>query len=285
MFKLAKIHIIDHPFFGELDFDFVSKGEESNGPYTSVLINKNGTGKSLIFRNIADIFEDLKNHFLPAKGYRSKISYSYKGQLFYNKIFIDFDYKPVLTEKTNSKDLSKRRYEFHFYNNEKSIWQSEDLSPQKLAVSAYLVSDKFRFASKDKKDFYVYLGLRQTANSAGTKSFLNRIIPYVIDYIKDRESLKSLEAALEFLEFDKNFFEIEYKGRYKYHFFSGNLDEEELEELLTNWETFSRRKSPPRYLDYYNYSVKGKTQLLKKIAVYLNELSRMFEIRVKRWKF
>ena len=281
MFKLTKLHFLDHPFLGELDFDFVSKGEEKNGPYTTVIIGKNGTGKSLILRNIADIFEDLKNYFLPIKGYRNKVNFSYEGQIFYNKSLIEFHYKPFFNETIFSNDNSKRKYEFNFYKNGKQIIQNDDLCPQRVLVSAYLVSDKFRFATKDKKEFYLYLGLRQTANSAGTKSFLNRVIPYVIDYIKDRESLSSLEAALDFLEFDNNFFEIEYKCRYKYHFFSGNLLEEEFEDLLITWETFSKRKNPPRYLDYYNYSIRGDAKLIKKIVNYLNELSNKFKIRVR----
>lgn len=281
MFKLTKLHIIDHPFLGELNFDFVSKGEEKNGPYTTVLIGKNGTGKSLILRNIADIFEDLKNHFLPISKYRNKITYSYEGQLYYKNSFIDFVYKPYSTERVFTGDLSKRKFEFTFYKDEKAIIQQADISPEKIAVSAYLVNDKFRFAAKDKKDYYIYLGLRQTANSAGTKSYLNRIIPYVIDYIKNKESINALEASLEFLEFDKNFFEVQYKCRYKYHFFNGQLTEETFIDLLTDWKKFSKRKEAPRYIDYFSSAVRNNLDLVKRLVDYINELSRLYEIKVR----
>lgn len=281
MFKLTKLHIIEHPFLGELTFNFISKGEESNGPYTTVLIGKNGTGKSLILRIIADIFEDLKNHFLPITRYRNKISYSYDGQLYYDNSFIDFDYTSSLFERSIPTDITKRKFEFHFYKDGNPLLQNADLSPNRLAVSAYLVSDKFRFASKDKKDFYIYLGLRETANSAGTKSYLNRIIPFVIDYIKNKDSLDSLKASLEFLEFDKDFFEVEYKCRYKYYFFNGNLTDDQFEDLLINWKKFSKRKEPPRYIDYFSSSVKGKKELITKLVDYLNELAKEYNIRIR----
>lgn len=279
MFKLTKLHIIDHPFLGELMFDFVPKGEEKEGPYTTVLIGKNGTGKSLILRNIADIFEDLKNYFIPAGKYRNKISYAYEGQLFHNNSLIDFDYKPYASEKVITADTIKRRFEFRFYRNSKPSIKQTNISPEKIVVSAYLVNDKFRFASRTKRDFYVYLGLRRTANSAGTKSYLNRIVPYLIDYIKNQENLDALKATLEFLEFDQNFFEIEYKCRYKSYFFSGDLTAGEFEDMLTNWEKFSRREKTPRYMDYYLSSVRGRKDVVEKLVEYLNELSEKYHIK------
>ena len=62
MFQLQHIIIHKHPVFGYADLDFRNNdlGEETNGGImTTVIIGKNGIGKSYLLRAIIDIFKTI----------------------------------------------------------------------------------------------------------------------------------------------------------------------------------------------------------------------------------
>ena len=284
MFKLKRLHIIDHPFLGHLDLNFVDGGEEKSGPYTSLLIAKNATGKSLLLRIVADLIEDLRLHFSPdndSSGRKRtfRTNFRCEGAIFIQNKTIEFMFSSFFDEIQLISPKPKKKFEFRFYRNDKSSIEHESIAPGSLTVSAYLVSDKFRFAKKDASDFYSYLGLRDTANSAGTKSYLNRIVPHVVDYIKKDSNLTALRQTLEFLEFDHNQFDILYSCRYKQHFFHGNLTGSELDEKLSEWKLFSNRKEEPRYYPYFKRSVKPNRELMGRIADFINNIVSSFNIK------
>lgn len=284
MFKLTRLHIIDHPFLGHLDLNFVGDEEEKFGPYTSILIGKNGTGKSLLLRIIADLIEDLRLHFNPDQETKSRkktfrTNFRCEGSIFIHNKTVQFIFSSFFDEIRLISSKTKKKFEFRFYRNDKSSIEDKSIAPGGLAVSAYLVSDKFRFARKDVSDFYSYLGLRDTANSAGTKSYLNRIVPHVVDYIKKDSNLIALRQTLEFLEFDRNQFDILYSCRYKQHFFHGNLTASELDEKLTKWTSFSDRKEEPRYYPYFKRSIRSNKDLLGRLADFINSIVSNFNIK------
>lgn len=284
MFKLTKLHIIDHPFLGHLYLNLVDDGEEKFGPYTTVLIGKNGTGKSLLLRIIADLIEDLQLHFSPdiesskrRRGYRT--NFRCEGSIFIQNKTVDFVFSSYFDEIQFISPRTKRKFEFRFYRNDKPSIEHKSIASDSLAVSAYLVSDKFRFARKEASEFYSYLGLRDTANSAGTKSYLNRIVPQVVDYIKKDSNLTALRKTLEFLEFDHNQFDIIYSCRYKQHFFHGKLSGSELEQKLTEWKSFSKRKEEPRYYPYFKRTIKQDRELMNRLADFVNSIVKGFNVR------
>lgn len=284
MFKLKRLHIIDHPFLGHLDLNFVDGGEEKSGPYTSILIGKNGTGKSLLLRIIADLTEDLRLHFSPEQETKSrkrgfKTDFRCEGSIFINNKQIDFLFSSFFDEIQLISPKPKKKFEFRFYHKEKPSIEHQSIAPNNLTVSAYLVSDRFRFSGKDASDFYSYLGLRDTTNSAGTKSYLNRIVPHVVEYIKKDSNLTALKQTLEFLEFDQDQFDIIYSCRYKQHFFHGSLTPSELEEKLNQWKSFSNRKEEPRYYPFFKRNVRGNRGLLHRLASFINLVVRNFNVR------
>jgi predicted ATP-dependent endonuclease of OLD family len=285
VFKLKRLHIIDHPFLGHLDLNFVDDGEEKSGPYTSILIGKNGTGKSILLRVIADLIEDLKLHFSTEqistrkRGFRT--NFRCEGTLFIQGKSIDFVFSSYFDEVDVIAPKSKRKFEFRFYYKEKPSIEHKPLVPENLSVSAYLVNDKFRFSGRETSEFYKYLGLRETANSAGTKSYLNRIVPHVVDYIRKDSNFSALKRTLEFLEFDQNQLDVIYTCRYKAQFFHGNLTPEELNERLDRWKKFSDRKEEPRYYAYFKKHVRDIKPLLKRLAWTMNFISNSFAIKPK----
>ena len=64
MFQLQNITIQRHPIFGNADINFINGIDEQivdTGIATSVIIGRNGIGKSHLFRAIADIFRTHSN--------------------------------------------------------------------------------------------------------------------------------------------------------------------------------------------------------------------------------
>lgn len=59
MVRVLSIDIIKHNFFSPQKIDFVTDVVTNGGPYVSLLIGPNGTGKSQILELIIEIFNIL----------------------------------------------------------------------------------------------------------------------------------------------------------------------------------------------------------------------------------
>ena len=103
VFRLISVDIRDHKILGSFHLDFSKQEFEIGGVpedvFTSVIIGKNGIGKSRLLRVLADIFVDLKG--IQGGDYQrdKKVNYQYK----------------IKYEKKGSGD----RYLNHLYTNKK----------------------------------------------------------------------------------------------------------------------------------------------------------------------
>ena len=75
-FKLLKLDISKHAYFGDISLNFVNEEEEHNGLYTTLIIGPNGTGKSQILAAIIEILNYLSAFKIREKLYH-KFEYSY----------------------------------------------------------------------------------------------------------------------------------------------------------------------------------------------------------------
>jgi predicted ATP-binding protein involved in virulence len=75
MFKLLKLEITNHAYFGDISLNFVDEEEEPFGPYTTLVIGPNGTGKSQILASIIEILNYLSAFKVRDKLYH-KFEYS-----------------------------------------------------------------------------------------------------------------------------------------------------------------------------------------------------------------
>jgi predicted ATPase len=215
MFKVIRFQVIaNHPFEGLNDtlIDLVpdtevmrskvpsSLNEELeteliNGNYNTLLIGKNGSGKSQVLYGIVDIF-----NCIAASKIKERYIHDLKSDC-YLKYFIDGNI-----------------YEFSFKNSDKipicklnqNTCQIFDLAvPQKVLISCTNLNDKFPIFTKKsrlKNEMYSYLGLRAASNNAFVSINVKRIIESVITIIESKK-INAFEPVFDVLNFE---FKIEF---------------------------------------------------------------------------
>jgi hypothetical protein len=72
--------------------EFVSDGEDLNGPYSTVMFGPNGTGESQLLRIVSDIFEHLKAS-AGKPDYKFRIRYQYQLILMKGKKYFRVTYR------------------------------------------------------------------------------------------------------------------------------------------------------------------------------------------------
>lgn len=270
MFRLISLKIYDHPFLGNISegLEFVPKNEnnQTDLPYTTIIIGPNGTGKSSILALLVEIFEDLRSLKITSSG---SSSLPFKYQIEYrlnNSIYkIDYTYKPNIAISVFRSDryiIKRNEVEVNSF--------SEIELPSKIIAVAYLAIDRFRFKRNKPDDFYFYLGLRDQSNTARASSFLNQTLPLLFDYIRDAKSIGFLKSILSFLGFSEDFLGISYVYRYKEQFFTGNLTQQRFIELFENYSLFTSRQEVPFGVTYYQSTIKDNPYLIHKIVNYIN---------------
>lgn len=163
MFKITKLNIIKHPFFKKLEFNFVNKGEENNGPYISLLIGPNGTGKSQVFSAVIEIFNILfashdKKRLVQKFAFDFSIDFIVDSQLV-SVVNIENDLTVILN------------------NQPVELWDIP--LPSKLLASAINLTDRYPNLTRRKKAFnesYEYLGIRSASNNAFISTHVRSII-------------------------------------------------------------------------------------------------------------
>lgn len=283
-FKVIRLKFSKHPFLndvvGEEAIEFVAPHEINNGPYTSVLIGSNGVGKSQILRIVSDIIEDLKKRVGSKSILVGSIKYDYEMVFYSNGKSYIITQKRLLILNKDKKHKTKVQLfvnEFDIENNEplnnNIITLTDELLPSNIIVLSYLINDKFRFEYRKENSFYTYLGLRDTAGSARTRSFSNRIIQYLIKQLLETKDSAFVKQVINLIDYDENYLEVKYKLRYKEFFFTGELTEDKFKNNFKNWTSFSNRKSEPFSVKYYNNLLKNNPEEIKDIVKLINGIA------------
>lgn len=278
-FNLQKLVLKNHPLFGgsfEVDFtdknDFINNENIFDAPYATLIIGSNGTGKSLLLKEISDIFLYLKkakeggDSFTKYNGVYFEITYSIFGDNFNVKNFSFEDNKvkrlPITTTK-NGKDTLTSELEL----------------PENIIVSSLLLNDKFTI-NKDYPDYYKYLGIRniKTPSLAGTKNNIKKTLDLIYYNLgkNQTEIIYKIKSLLGFLEYDEAF-RVNYKLRYKDYFFNQPLTIDRFDFLFQNFNIpnkgFSTRKDTefiPFGVRYYKSNVEKNIKLKSEIVEFIN---------------
>lgn len=302
-FKILKLTFSGHPILhdtvGGEGLQFVSPSEEKNGIYSSVLIGPNGTGKSQILRLIADIIEDLKVRLSNSKADNSatkaSFRFSYEMIVFNgsNSFLIQYKYSVAPGKKEGQRPIQKAEIIIFLYDLKKEEVKGKPLPidvlkevfPNKLIALSYLISDKFRFASRKDETFYTYLGIRDTPSTARTRTYSNRVIQYTINQIIQSGDASFLTDVVEFIGYDPKYLVAQYKLRYKEHFFTGEITESKFTKLFNNWQEFSKREYESFGVKYFQANVKGDSKLITKVVSLLNDIStdKLFNLDESDW--
>lgn len=147
MFRIKFIQFYEHPIFKNNIFN-LSKGSLNSNIYKSIIIGSNGTGKSMLLKEICDIFIAVIANI---EQKRNDISVDFDFKLIYEN-----DKKDYIIEKIESKIINFNNVNLEF------------LPKQVLALS-YNLNDKYPLLTKKNKNFtikYKYLGIKSTTNNA-----------------------------------------------------------------------------------------------------------------------
>lgn len=278
-FNLKKLVLKKHSLFGEsfdIDFtdenDFIKNKNINDAPYATLIIGPNGTGKSLLLKEVSDIFLYLK------KSNESGDSFTkYNGGYFEIGYSIFGNYIEIKNFYIEEKKI--KRLPITITNNGKDILVSELELPQNIIVSSLLLNDKFT-VNRDYPDYYKYLGIRnlKTPSIAGTKNNIKRTLDLIYDNLgkNELEITSKIQSLLGFLNYDKAF-RVSYKLRYKDYFFNQPMTNERFDTLFQNFNIpdkgFSTRKDSefiPFGVRYYHSNVEKNPKLKSAIVEFIN---------------
>lgn len=275
-FRIHSLELVGHRIFKKLKVEFTDKGDQElrEQPYISLVIGSNGTGKSNLLRAITDIFREL--HSLRETGKRSNTItgfFNLKYQ-FKSEIYTFGNYKP---EGLNLKSLTnKNPYPKPFlHDSNGNIDFANAKLPSVILASSLMVTDKFFNDVKNTLPFYKYLGVRTSANQAGTKTYIRRTVEMLLDsFDTENENLTRfmLGDLLVKLDFNQEL-HIRYQPVYKSHFFNRSelLTIERFRGFFEDYTKYSKRSTPPWGFKRYE-KIKGDKKLVKSIVDGCNKL-------------
>lgn len=277
-FNLEKIVLKNHPLFGETfelnltdETDFINNENIFDAPYATLIIGPNGTGKSLLLKEISDIFLYLKRARESGDSFTKynsffEITYSLYGNTISVKNYYNEE------EKT-------KRLPITINKNREDILVKDLELPENIIVSSLLLNDKFT-VNRDYPNYYKYLGIRnlKTPSLAGTKNNIKRTLDLIYYNLgqNQTEILYKIKSLLSFLNYDEAF-RINYKLRYKDYFFNQPLTVERFDFLFQNFNDpnkgFSTRKDSdfiPFGVRYYKSNVEKNVKLKSDIVEFIN---------------
>lgn len=266
MFQLQNITIYKHPVFGNADINFGRSeiGQMADGGnMISVIIGKNGIGKSYLLRAIVDIFktlDGLKNDDDDAQmqslPYRFSVRYNIDGHI-YTITNTDNGIRPVGRAAVHA---------FKFCKDGQNVRMQNIKLPGMVIASSMTIVDKFPTPSMG---IYRYRGVRneRTPSTTGTRTIVRKAVDGIIDSLAHKHTTSAeLKHILTELGFQPHL-EIKYKVRYRNVFFRPDMSPDVLAEIYANWQKyFPNRKGVVWGEKYYrtlsNYPDKIKTVCL-----------------------
>lgn len=277
-FRIISVDVLEHKILGSFHLDF-SKNDivEDYVPedvFTTVIIGKNGIGKSHLLRVMADVFVDVKNRQNADYRRDKKLTYRYKVKYEYcNHIYEAGNYNWTLRFQPVS---GEGAFVSFAKKDDSAIPFSELRLPAKVIASTMTITDKFLSKSSD---FYRYKGIRNenNPNSTGTKTVVRKTVDAIIDCLGSKENYREeLKMLLSNLGLKEELF-VTYSVRYKDIFIKPEISPAMLEHIFDNYEeTFSNRQTRlwgSRSFD----SIRENPADLQIIADYLRSLCQKYE--------
>jgi len=156
-------------------------------------------------------------------------------------------------------------------------WSKIEL-PNKVIAISHLPMDRFEKKVNDVDDFYIYLGMMDSNNTARPSSKMIKAARQIFQRIERDKNFNFVKSLLSFMSFDTDYLSLSTNYRYKSQFFTGNLDSEKFMDLMENWNKFTERKDTPFSINYYESNLKNNKKLVDKLVVYMNNRVKQDEI-------
>lgn len=247
--------------------------EKSSYPYTTVIIGNNGAGKSTLLSYLSDIFQDLKYYQDNFKR-KSRLQFSYEIEFQSNGVNYHISQRREnLKKDKNDNFIFGFKYQLSVngvdLEGTKEEWQEVKL-PKKVIAVSYLPLDRFKKKRNDPEDYYLYLGMIDANGVARPASLISKCVNQLFDTVEKNKSVNFIKEILNFMEVDNSYLGIKTSYRYKEYFFSEEMSIARFEDLMTNWEKFSKRKDEPYGVRYYKANIQDNPDLIGRIVTYIN---------------
>ena len=154
MFRLLRYQTVKHNFFSTQSFEFVNDADLSNGPYVTLLIGPNGTGKSQLLESLIKIFISV-----------SSANFNSKRTIKFEDDFVlEYQIHGIHVQISSVGQLGS------FTVNDQPVFAADVPIPEKVLASAINLNDRFPFVTSKSDyrgdDTYEYLGIRTASNNA-----------------------------------------------------------------------------------------------------------------------
>ena len=214
-FRLISLAIKNHKVLGTSSFVFcndTAKPGDSQELYTTVIIGRNGIGKSFLLKVIVDILNYIYdiNH---AESMPRSLGYSFKIEFRCDGHHFVVDNNSQQRVHVNARLADK----IACYRDGINTGLHNCDLPEVVIASAMTVSDKFVIrGEKDRGAMYCYQGIRneKSPGTTGTRTLVRKTVNGLIKCLKAngdfREEIKLLLKVLKF----KQTLKIEYSFRY-----------------------------------------------------------------------
>lgn len=268
-FKLISLELTNFTFFGNLKYNFIDNEDQQDKIYTTVIIGPNGTRKSLLFNLIICIFKNIydfkKRNYIDVGRYKNG-----EFHLIYvlNNEIYEIKRNEILNEKKQNK------FEYVFYRNSKLYEVVKFELPISIIGNSITITDKFPIYKNDDFPNFKYLGVKNTPQSASTKSYIKKTIDFVAMLSNSDSFLNGLNLITETFIGEKKNICISYKTINTTKFFDGDLSLNKIDAFFNDIEkTYNEReKTPPFKLNYYK-SIRSKNKEELQFSVdYCNNL-------------
>ena len=270
MFQLQNITIQRHPIFGSADINFTNgiDGQVADrGIATSVIIGRNGIGKSYLLRAIADIFRTLdiiinkpEEGQFPELKYHFAVKYFMDGHTYVVSDII----KGIQRVRTDNVNV------FIFMIDGQKANRQEMRLPRTVIASSMTIADKFPTPSSG---IYKYRGVRseKTPSTTGTRTIVRKAVEGIMDSLAHKHTTREeIAAILSELGFQPRL-EIKYRLRYKSVFVRPDMNPDLLRDIYTNWnEYFKGRKGEVWGTKYY-YNLSNHPDKVEQVCRFLQK--------------
>lgn len=262
MFKLLELQLQAHPFLGDINLKFTDEGELENGPYTTVIIGPNGTGKSEILRLIIDILRENDQH-LRNKEKTNPVSCRYELLVNHDSKIFSFNNKGSFSSNQTDYNVA-------------------DVScfPVKIIATSILLNDKFPVVDSKDDDIYQYVGIRRSPQVAGTRDLIKKVVKNISIIASNSGFEKNVKYLLKLLGYTQQLW-ISYYPRRKHIFFKGDLTIEKFSDFYENPHKYTQRKTESWSVSFYK-KIKDNEKELTELIDYINYISsNLTEVSVR----
>ena len=275
MFILRNIKLAHHPILGDVDLDFVNTENTTDNGLVSVIIGRNGIGKSYLLSAIVYIFKtvelliDKRDEKFPNLKFLFSISYFLDGHTYQISNLLD------------ANNFGYFSSSYHFFKDNVPCSNSQILLPQTIIASSMTIADKYPTPSVGR---YKYRGVRSetTPSITGTRTYIRKAVDGIMDSLTHKYSTKDdLASILSELGFQTRL-ELEYGFRYRNVFLREDMNPAMLDDIFTHWKKYFKGRTGEVWGARYYVTLKKNPDKIDIVCAFLRQSAEWLRLHNRR---